>query len=344
MGQFLRDNWFVVVIAIVIIGFVSYFIYDSNKYNVSSMKDGNSDVVMSVTGGNVTAYEIYSDLSKDDGELLYNLYKNAVVSQTVKETDSIKNDAKTLQDNIVSYAKQQDSNNYEQVIEQELYAYGYSSYDDLNKYCLESVKEAKMNEDYVNDHFASLSKAVVAKNPRTISIITMSVSDASNLTSDEQKKKDNIDSALQKQSFAKTATAYSEDTTASDKGVYGYIDEDDKDSSSSSSLDSSVIEAALKLKKGETSDWITVTDSDAGTTTLYKVHVNETDVNTIHKSKNTTIKRQLLNAILNNNTGLSTKIVQTNAKKLKITIKDKNTKKKLNAYINEQLKGDASNE
>ena len=344
MGQFLRDNWFVVVIAIVIIGFVSYFIYDSNKYNVSSMKDGNSDVVMSVTGGNVTADEIYSDLSKDDGELLYNLYKNAVVSQTVKETDSIKNDVKTLQDNIVSYAKQQDSNNYEQVIEQELYAYGYSSYDDLNKYCLESVKEAKMNEDYVNDHFASLSKAVVAKNPRTISIITMSVSDASNLTSDEQKKKDNIDSALQKQSFAKTATAYSEDTTASDKGVYGYIDEDDKDSSSSSSLDSSVIEAALKLKKGETSDWITVTDSDAGTTTLYKVHVNETDVNTIHKSKNTTIKRQLLNAILNNNTGLSTKIVQTNAKKLKITIKDKNTKKKLNAYINEQLKGDASNE
>ena len=62
MGQFLRDNWFVVVIAIVIIGFVSYFIYDSNKYNVSSMKYGDSDVVMSVTGGNVTADEIYSDL------------------------------------------------------------------------------------------------------------------------------------------------------------------------------------------------------------------------------------------------------------------------------------------
>ena len=338
MGQFLRDNWFVVVIAIVIIGFVSYFIYDSNKYNVSSMKDGDSDVVMSVTGGNVTADEIYSDLSKDDGELLYNLYKNTVVSQTVKETDKIKNDAKTLQDNIVSYAKQQDSDNYKQIIEQELYAYGYSSYDDLDDYCLESVKEAQMNENYVDNHFASLSKAVVSKKPRT-----MSVSDASNLTSDEQKKKDNIDSALQKESFAKTATTYSEDTTASDKGVYGYIDEDDKDSSSSS-LDSSVIEAALKLKKGETSDWITVTDSDAGTTTLYKVHVNETDVNQIHKSKNTTIKRQLLNAILNDNTGLSTKIVQANAKKLKISIKDKTTKKKLNAYINEQLKGDASNE
>ncbi|RNM31816.1 rotamase [Absicoccus porci] len=343
MGQFLRDNWFVVVIAIVIIGFVSYFIYDSNKYNVSSMKYGDSDVVMSVTGGNVTADEIYSDLSKDDGELLYNLYKNAVVSQTVKETDKIKNDAKTLQDNIVSYAKQQDSDNYKQIIEQELYAYGYSSYDDLDDYCLESVKEAQMNENYVDNHFASLSKAVVSKKPRTISIITMSVSDASNLTSDEQKKKVNIDSALQKESFAKTATTYSEDTTASDKGVYGYIDEDDKDSSSSS-LDSSVIEAALKLKKGETSDWITVTDSDAGTTTLYKVHVNETDVNQIHKSKNTTIKRQLLNAILNDNTGLSTKIVQANAKKLKISIKDKTTKKKLNAYINEQLKGDASNE
>ena len=34
MTDILRNNWFVVLIAIIIIGFIGYFIYDTNKDNV----------------------------------------------------------------------------------------------------------------------------------------------------------------------------------------------------------------------------------------------------------------------------------------------------------------------
>lgn len=343
MLELLKENWFVVVIAIVIIAFIGYFVYDNNKYNVSSASDGNSDVVASIKGGSVTSDELYAELSKNDEELLYNLYKNAVVDQTVKSTKSIKKDAKTLEDNITSAAKQQDPDNYETVLEQELASYGYTSIDDLNKYCTVSVKERSMNEAYVQKHFDSLVKALDDKKPRTISIISMSVSDPENLTDAETKKKNNIDSSLSTQSFAKTATAYSEDTTASEKGLYGYVDSDDA-KSSNSSLNADVINAALDLKKGETSDWVTVTDNSSDTSYLYKVHVNETDVNKINQSKNETIRNQLLYAILNSNNGLEETIVQSNAKKLKIKFNDKSVEKKINSYIEQQKKGDSSNE
>lgn len=342
MGQLIKDNWFVVLIAIVIIGFISYFVYDNNKYNVSSAKDGDKDVVMSVDGGNVTADELYKKLSKDDSSLLYYLYRNAVVDQSVKTTKALQKKADTFQKNLESYAKQQDSDNYETILEQELTTYGFSSYDELNKYCLISVKEAKMNERYVDKHFDELISNLSAKNPRTISIISMSVADADSLTEDEQTKKDNIDSALSKQSFKKTATAYSEDSTASDKGFYGYIDADDAESSNSS-LSSDVINAALNLEKGQTSDWISASDS-SGSTYLYKVYVNETDINKLHESKNSSVTEALLNAILNNNDGLEAKILQTKAKKLKIKFNDKETKEKINDYMDSLKEGDSSDE
>lgn len=336
MFELVKDNWFVVLIAIIIIGFISYFVYDSNKYNVSSATDDGKDVVASVSSGSVTADDLYEDLSEDDSALLYNMYRNAVVDQSVETTDEIQEDADTLQSNIESTAKQQ-TDNYETYLASELAQYGFNGYDELDDYCLMSVKQKKLNEKYVNKHFDELKSSVKDKKPRTISIIMISVADADNLTDDEQTKKDNIDSALSKQSFAKTATAYSEDTTASEKGFYGYIDEDDADSSSS--LDSSVIEAAMDLKKGETSDWITVTDEDSGYTYLYRVYVNQTNIDKIHNSKSSTVRDQLLNAILNNNDGLEETIVQTYAKKLDIKFNDKSVKKKINAYIKEQQEG-----
>lgn len=341
MRDFLRDNWFVVVIAVVIIGFVSYFIYDSTKYNVSGTTSDGEDVVASTNKGDVTADDLYDEMSASDSSLLYNLYRNEVVDQSIETTDDLQQDADDLKDQIDSTAEQQVSD-YKSYLGQELAAYGYNGYDELDDYCLMSVKQKEMNRRYVKKHYDDLKKAVEDQNPRTISIIQISVSDPDNLTSDEQKKKDNIDSALSKQSFAKTATAYSEDSTASDEGVYGYVDGKTTESSSSS-LDESVINAALDLKKGETSDWITVTDSDSGTSYLYKVHVDETDLDTIYKSKNDTIKDQVLNAFLTDNTGLEYTVVQSYAKKLDIKL-SKSTKKKINAYIEEQKKGDDSSD
>ena len=54
-----------------------------------------------------------------------------------------------------------------------------------------------MNKAYVDEHFDEYKEAVESVSPRTVSIISMSVTDADELTDDEQKKKDNIDQALE---------------------------------------------------------------------------------------------------------------------------------------------------
>ena len=66
------------------------------------------------------------------------------------------------------------------------------------------------------------------------------------------------------------------------------------------------------------------------------MHVDNTDLNEIHKAKNKDIKDQVLYAFLNSNQGLRTTILEDNAKKLDIKISDKETKQKLDAYIKQQ--------
>ncbi len=337
MGEFLRNNWFIVIVAIIILSFISYFIYDNNKYNVSKKSSDGDDVVASVANKDVTTDDLYSSLSEDDGSLLYNMYRNAVVEQSIKTTDSLEEDAKELEESILSSA-QSSSSDYEALLTSELANYGYSSYEELYDYCLMSVKEKKLNQNYVNKHFEDLKSAVEEKNPRTISIIMISVSDPDNITEDEQNKMDSIDSALESQSFGKTASQFSEDTTASEKGFYGYIDEDD--ASSSSSLDSSVIEAALELDKDGTSNWITVTDDTYGYSYMYKVHVDETDIDAIKELDNDTVQDQLLYAILNNNDGLDVTILEKAAAKLDIKFNDEDTEKKVTEYIESMKEGD----
>lgn len=334
MGEFLRNNWFVVVIAVILISFIGYFIFDANRYNVSGKTMDGKEVVASIDGTDVTADDLYNELESFDSTLLYNMYRNAVINQTIETTDSLREDASTLESTIRTNA-QSNSTDYEASLAAELASYGYKSIDDLDDYCLTSVKEKEMNKTYVDEHFDEYKEAVESVSPRTVSIISMSVTDADELTDDEQEKKDNIDQALEGGSFADAATAFSEDeTTAANDGFHGYIDSNS--SSSSTTLDSSVISAALELEKGQTSDWITVTDSTTGAISLYKVHVDETDIEKIHESKNEDVTDQLLYAFLQNNQGLSVTIVEENAKNLDIKFNDEDVQKKIEDYISTQ--------
>ena len=95
MSDFLRHNWFVVVIAIIIISFVCYFVYDENKYNVSKMTDSDGNqVVASMDEANITAQDIYEESKDSDNEILYNAYRNLVVNQAIETTDEIEKQAK----------------------------------------------------------------------------------------------------------------------------------------------------------------------------------------------------------------------------------------------------------
>lgn len=341
MSDFLRNNWFVVLIAVIIIGFIGYFIYDTNKDNVSAKTSNNEQVVASIDGDDITAKDLYDESAPYDGSTIYNMYKNAVIDQSIKTTKDLKKQANTLESNIKQNASSQ-SDDYEATLTSELAKYGYSSFDDLNNYCLTSVKEKEMNKRYITKHYNDVKKAWEEKSPRTVSIIKMDVSDADNLSETETKKKNNIDKALAKESFADVAKAFSEDSnTANNKGFAGYIDSDSassSDSSSSSTVPADVVTAAISLKKGETSDWITVTSSSG--TSLYKVYVNQTNAEKIFNAKSNTVANQALYAILNSDSSLANKILESYAKKLDIKFNDKSTKKKFDNYVKSNFGGD----
>lgn len=331
MIDFLKDNWFVAVIAAIIISFVAYFIYDGNRYNVSTKKVDGKDVVASTDIKNITAEDFYAEASEFDGSLLYNIYRNYVVDQTIETTDQLKEEAKSLQTNITGNAQNYYGVAYKDYIGTELSSYGFNGFDELDRYCLLSVKEKEMNKKYIDEHFDELAPSLGEKKSRTISIISMTVTNPDALTEDEQKKKDNIDNALNNGSFADTATAFSEDAaTAANDGFYGYIDTDDL---SNSSLDPSVVQTALDMEKDGTSDWITVTNPTYGTAVLYRVHVDETDINEIHKSKNEDIQSRLLSAILSANSGLDVRILQHSAESLEIEFKDEEAKTRFESYL-----------
>ena len=89
MTDILRNNWFVVLIAIIIIGFIGYFIYDTNKDNVSAKTTNNEQVVASINKDDITADDLYDESTPYDGSTIYNMYKNAVIDQSIKNYKKI---------------------------------------------------------------------------------------------------------------------------------------------------------------------------------------------------------------------------------------------------------------
>lgn len=335
MSDFLKSNWFVIVIAIILISFIGYFVIDSNQYNVSSKTADGKDVVTSIEGKDITADTLYDELSKFDSSLLYNMYHNAVVEQSVKTTSDIKEEATKLESTIRTNAQSQQEN-YEASLSAELAQYGYGSVNELKDYCIMTIKEKELNKKFITKHFDEYKEAVELAKPRTISLISMAVIDPNNLSDAEKEKQKNIDEALEKGSFADAATAFSEDaTTAASDGFFGYIDS----SLNNTPLDPTLKTEALELEKGQTSEWITVNDSNSGATSLYKIHINETNLEKMFKSKNESVKDQVLFSFLQNNKGLPVTIIEEAAKKLDVKFEDKEAQKKIEDFMKTQ-KGD----
>lgn len=335
MVEILKSNWFVVLIAIIILSFVVYFIYDENKYNVSGKSVDGQSLLAAVGDTNITADQFYEEQGKFDQTLIYQMYKVAVLKESVTLTDDMKDEAKTLESTIRTNFQSQYGDDYEVTLHQQLASFGFSGSNPLYDYCVAAQLEKAASTDYIKDHFDQEAEILNEKKPRTISIISMSVSDPANLTEEEQKKKDNIDAQIESDGFGKAATSFSEDaTTAAKKGSYGYIDSSSASASQSDStaLDASVINAALELEKDQISDWITVTNQ-YGQTTLYKVQINETDLSTIFNTEDDDLHETVLSAFMNADTKLNVNVVKEKADKLDIKFKNDKTKEKIDNYI-----------
>ncbi len=246
MGKFLKKNWFVVIIAILFIGFVSFYIYDTNKGKLKGKTSNGEDVVFEINGNDVVASSFYDELYKTQGtNSLVTLFEKTVADASVPTTSEIKDNASKRAETIRANYESSYGSDYESQLQAALESTGYT---DLEEYLIDSQKINQVTADYAKKNFEDLKI-------RQISYILIKYDNSSKTgglpSENEQSKMDAVDAALKDGSFADAAIEYSEDSsTASTGGNLGVIDKN------ASSLDTSFLEASLALKEGEVSDWV----------------------------------------------------------------------------------------
>lgn len=324
MIEILKKQWFVVLIALIFIGFAVFCIYDTNKGKLPGKSVDGKDLIASLKGDvNVTADDLYNSLESTSGKsLLFMKFQAEVIDKSVKTTDELEKTAKTYEANIQASAESQASSsgsNSKTLIAQQIAQYGFAE-DQLSEYCLTVAKMQKMQDDYITKHLDELFAPIYKeKQSRTVSHILIKMADANNPTDAEKKKVKQVEDALKKgDSFADVAKKYSDDTSASDGGYLGYMDSD-------TSYVDSFKKAAFKLKKGEVSDW--VKESNDNYNGWHMIKVEETDKDAIEKDKKA--KDSLYTAIANANTTLSNTYLKEAAEKLDIKYANDDVKKQI---------------
>lgn len=246
MGNFLKKNWFVALIAVIFAGISIFYIYDTNKGKLKGKQVNGEDVVYEINGEDVTAAKFYDDLYKTGGSnALLTLFERAVADAGIETTNEIKDTAALQARQVISNFQNSYGSDYQQYLDSALAETGYT---DLEEYLITVQKLDRVSADYAKANFNDLKI-------RQISYILVKFEDSENITEepteDEAARMKAVDDALASGTFADAAIAHSEDeSTAPNGGVLGVIDKN------ATTLDSAFLEAALALKEGETSDWV----------------------------------------------------------------------------------------
>lgn len=215
-------------------------------------------------------------------------------------------------------------------IESQLASFGFAGDSALADYCKIASKIQVLDGQFIKDHIAELA-SYVPENARTVSVITMNVENADELTDEQKQKQADIQSALDAgTAFGEVAAQYSEAEDAADtNGYLGYID------ANSTNLDSSVLTAVTALNKGESTDWISVANGNGYT--LYKVYVEETDPTAILNSEDTETVTTLVNNIISSANGLETLVILNASQGLEISYANDDIKQKVEDYMDSQI-------
>lgn len=69
MLEKIKENIFVVIIAVLILCSIGFYIYSDSQYKVSSVSSGGKDIIATATGTKISADDLYKD--KVSGDTLY---------------------------------------------------------------------------------------------------------------------------------------------------------------------------------------------------------------------------------------------------------------------------------
>ena len=322
MIEKLKENWFVVLVAVILIAAVGYYTYDTNKGKLPGKKVDGKDVVASIGDTDFFADDLYLELYGDESssssagtQVLFSYFERAVVDAAVSVDDEMKTNIATAVTSV-----KQNYEGQESTLLSQLQAAGYSSLDDLELYFTHSFKMQKLIGDaYAKDLDNLFTPIYEEKNSRVVSHILVTISDFNNITEEEQAKMDAIDQALADgEDFAEVAKEYSDDGSASDGGNLGYVDSD-------SSLVTEFKEAALAAEKGVVTDWV---QTEYG---YHKILVTETDKEALMENED--IRNDIYAAIEKANPDLNAQIIWEKGQELGVEFANENVENAIKSYL-----------
>lgn len=263
MLETLKKQWFVVLIACLLLSTVAYFTYDQNKGKLPGKTAGGKDVVFEINGTNVTADALYDQIYKTTGiASVYAAFERSVVQQAFdgdKDTlSAIKLKADELTTSTVEQYKQYYTDTYEAEIAKALKANGYTGFKDLNLYFTNALKIENMVKTYLNtnmDTYFTAFKAAVK--PRIVNYVVIAMDDSSKPTEEETKRLKAAQTAWATgtYTFEDFAKKFSEDSAASTGGYLGYFDINSS-TENGGSYDKQFSDAALLLADGKVTGWV----------------------------------------------------------------------------------------
>lgn len=329
MAKILKQNWFVVLVAVVLVGFSIFSVIDTNKGKLPGKSVSGKDVIASIDDVNITADDVYTKLYDAGGESLLTLkFQAAVIDEAVKTDDEIKTSAENMKAYLQSTAESYASSygmTTEDYIANTLSQYGYSL-EEIDLFARVQAKMAKMQEDYIAAHLDELfTPTHKENNGRTVSHILVKMEDAKNPTDAEMATVKAIEKDLETMSFEEVAKKYADkgDTSSAQNGGYlGYMDK-------TTGYVESFLNTALKLKAGERSEW--VKESNTSYNGWHMILCHETDAEKILNDDKA--KDSVYSAIASANTDLTTKYVKEAAEKLNIKYGNEEIQKHIEDFL-----------
>ncbi len=335
MNEKLKKNWFVIVIAVFMLGFIIYYI-STNLSNNTTKKiktktvDGET-ILYSFNKEDYKATTFYEE-NKDEHALdaVIIALEKAVVNEAVEVTDEINNIANQY---VSGYKQKADPNQ----ILKELRRFGYNDIKELKDYIVFQLQLDVLATNYLKNHLEDIVKPFIENDKgMKISHILVKIADVKKETGEDGKEKfilnpsevekeklNTVINELKTKEFSEVATKFSDDPSSAQLGgSLGY--NNDK------TLSKYVPEFAATVNKLDFDEVSEVVETQFGYHIIKKEKINPDEA-----VENNTFKSALFGSgILN-----QFDIIVDKANELNITIEDKDLLDKFNSLTNIKLKG-----
>ena len=126
MFAVLKRQWFIVLVAVLLLSTILFYIYDNNKDNLPSKSVGGKDIVFSIAETDVTADEFYDELYNRYGMgAIYLFFERAVVEAAVEGSAVITTKAEVDAEGVIANFKEYYGTEYETFLIEALKTLGY---------------------------------------------------------------------------------------------------------------------------------------------------------------------------------------------------------------------------